>query len=225
MRDVNTRTNYIVLDKTVDLCYFCSMNKLHIKQQELLELLLKNQAEPLTIRELQERLSISSTSVVAHHLKQLEKKGYLVRNPADPRDYKIISDPKESDIGYVNIYGMAQCGPNGTLLDGSPIDRIPFARKLVTFPLEQVFIVAAKGDSMEPKIRERDLVVAKMQPGADSGSVIVGVHKSKVLIKQYHITNEGIILTSFNPKYPPIRVVQEEDLTIEGVVKSVISYN
>ncbi|MCC7304227.1 HTH domain-containing protein [bacterium] len=200
------------------------MKKLHTNQKRLLDLLLKNQANPLSIREIQDILSLSSTSVVAHHLKQLERKGYMQRNPANPRDYKIITDPDNTDVGYVNVYGMAQCGPNGTLLDGNPIERIPFAKKLITFPLEQVFIVAAKGDSMQPKIKERDLVVAKMQSGADSGSVIVGVHNSKVLIKQYHITKEGIILTSYNPNYPPIRVVRDEDLIIEGVVKSVISY-
>ncbi len=190
----------------------------------MLDLLLKNQANPLSIREIQDALSISSTSVVAHHLKQLERKGYLVKNPANPRDYKVISSPDDNDIFYVNVYGMAQCGPNGTLLDGNPIERLPFAKKLVTFPLEQVFIVAAKGDSMEPRIKERDLVVAKMQNGADTGAIIVATHHSKVLIKQYHITRDGIILTSFNPKYPPIRVVRDEELIIEGVVKSVISY-
>lgn len=201
------------------------MKRLHEKQKKLLELLLKNQADPLSIREIQEMLSISSTSVVAHHLKQLERKGYIFRDPSNPRDYKIISDPNDSEIGYVNVYGMAQCGPNGTILDGHPLERLPFAKKLITFPLEQVFIVAAKGDSMQPKIKERDLVVAKMQSGADSGALIVGVHNSKVLIKQYHLTRDGIILTSFNPKYQPIRVVNEEDLIIEGVVKSVISYS
>lgn len=200
------------------------MKRLHANQKRMLELLLKNQADPLSIREIQEALSISSTSVVAHHLKQLERKGYLVKNPANPRDYKVIASPDDNDVFYVNVYGMAQCGPNGTLLDGNPIERIPFAKRLVTFPLEQVFIVAAKGDSMEPKIKERDLVVAKMQNGADTGAIIVGTHHSKVLIKQYHITREGIILTSFNPKYPPIRVVREEELIIEGVVKSIISY-
>ncbi|PIY18114.1 peptidase S24 [Candidatus Dojkabacteria bacterium CG_4_10_14_3_um_filter_Dojkabacteria_WS6_41_9] len=200
------------------------MKRLHTNQKRMLELLLKNQAYPLSIREIQEALSISSTSVVAHHLKQLERKGYLSRDPANPRDYKIIADPDDSDIFYANVYGMAQCGPNGTILDGHPLERLPFAKRLITFPLEQVFIVAAKGDSMEPKIKERDLVVAKMQSGADTGSIIVGVHNSKVLIKQYHITKEGIILTSYNPKYAPIRVVREEDLIIEGIVKSVISY-
>ena len=201
------------------------MKKLHINQKKLLEIIMKNQAYPLSIRELQEEIHASSTSVVTHHLRQLEKKGYIHRNPANPRDYQITSDPDDEGIGYVNMYGMAQCGPNGTILDGHPIERIPLSKKLVRFPLDQVFIVAAKGDSMSPKIRERDLVIAKMQNGADSGEVVVGVHRAKVLIKKYHITEDGIILTSYNPKYPPIRVVNEEDFHIEGVVKSVISYS
>ena len=50
-------------------------NELHPVQQKLLSLLIKNSDEPLTVREMQGALSVSSTSVVAHHLTQLEKKG------------------------------------------------------------------------------------------------------------------------------------------------------
>jgi repressor LexA len=60
--------------------------KIHPLQEQLLKLLAKNKTDQLTIRELQEELAISSTSVVAHHLKQLEKKGLLKRNPSNPRD-------------------------------------------------------------------------------------------------------------------------------------------
>ena len=49
--------------------------KLHDKQQAILKILEENIMDPLTIREIQELLDISSPSVVHHHIQQLEKKG------------------------------------------------------------------------------------------------------------------------------------------------------
>ena len=60
--------------------------------------------EPLTIRELQDKCGLSSTSMVAHHMLQLEKKGYLKRNPMNPRDYQIIKNGPESPVAYLNLY-------------------------------------------------------------------------------------------------------------------------
>jgi len=50
------------------------MKKLHPAQQKILNLMKRQQEYPLSIRELQEELSISSPSVVHHHILQLERK-------------------------------------------------------------------------------------------------------------------------------------------------------
>ncbi|MFA6281640.1 MAG: HTH domain-containing protein, partial [Candidatus Omnitrophota bacterium] len=110
------------------------MKTLHHTQKKLLELLKQNITEPLTIRELQSALDISSTSIVHHHMEQLEKKGYLRRNPSNPKDYQILADSPEKTITYINLYGLAQCGPKGSILDGIPVDRIPIASKILGFP-------------------------------------------------------------------------------------------
>jgi len=68
------------------------MKKLHDTQCKLLDLLVANVADPLTIRELQKELGLSSTSVVFHHLQALENKGFLVRNPQNPKEYIIITN-------------------------------------------------------------------------------------------------------------------------------------
>ena len=90
------------------------MKARHPKQMQLLDILKTTISDPLTMEELAERLSVSSKSVVFHHIKQLEKKGYLKRNPANPRDYIVLKDP-ERNVIYLNMYGMAKCGPEGTI--------------------------------------------------------------------------------------------------------------
>ena len=135
--------------------------QLHQTQERLLEILIKNSDKLLTIREMQFMLGISSTSGVVRHLAQLEKNGFLKRNPYNSRDYQVLNQGPEKGIAWLNLYGLAQCGQKGTFLDDTPIDRNPIAARLLSFPSSEAFLVKAKGDSMLPKINEGDFVIGR----------------------------------------------------------------
>lgn len=195
---------------------------LHKHQLRLLEILKSNQDEPLTIRELMDRLGVTSPSVVQHHLLQLENKGYLRKNPANPKDYQILADSPDKDITYLNQYGLAQCGPSGSILDGNPIDRIPISSKILGFPSSEAFMVKAKGDSMEPKINAGDLVIAKKTSEFKSGGIYVCINNEQALIKQVNNDGKNLILASLNPDYQPF--VAAIDFRIEGEVRGILSY-
>lgn len=197
-----------------------SKNQLHPFQKKLLDLLTNNSDELLTIREMQDELGASSTSVVAHHLTQLEKKGYLKRNPYNPRDFQILKGP-EKQVAYLNLYGLAHCGPRGTILDDNPIERIPISTRLLSFPAAEGFLVKAKGDSMSPKINEGDLVIARQVPDVDNGRVVVCVNDGEALIKKVQKEKQGNILVSLNSKYPPF--LAAEDFRVIGEIRGVIS--
>jgi len=200
------------------------LKSLHKTQKDILELLKKNIEDPLTIRELQDILGISSPSVVYHHIRQLENRGYLKRNPHNPKDYQILTEP-DKPIVYLNLYGMAQCGPNGSILEGSPEKRVPISSWLIKFPADEAFLVEAKGDSMIPKIREGDLVIARKSNVAESKDTVICVYNSEALIKKFHRQGRQVILQSENEtKHPPILAKQDE-VRIEGIVKGVIQYN
>jgi repressor LexA len=196
--------------------------KLHPTQEKLLQLLRDNITDPLTIRELQEELNLSTPSLVHHHIQQLEKKGYLRRNPSNPQDYQVMADSPEKKIAYLNMYGMAQCGPNGSILTGDPIERIPLSTQIIGFQSEDAFMVKARGNSMAPKINEGDLVIAKKAHDAPNGSIVVCVNNGEALIKKIQKQNDKIILVSLNSAYDPF--IASEDFKIEGVVKGFLSY-
>lgn len=202
--------------------------KLHPIQEKLLKLLKENEFEPLTIRELQEELGVSSTSIIQHHIFQLEKKGYLRRNPSNPRDYQVLADTPERTVTYLNLYGLAQCGPNGSLLDGDPIDRVPIATRLLGFSSAEAFLVKARGKSMLPKIHEGDLVITKKSTVADNGNIVVCVNNGESLIKKLQIINfpsgqKAYNLISLNQDFQPFPA--SEDFRVEGIVRGVLSYS
>lgn len=195
---------------------------LHKNQERLLALLANNIDSPLSIRELKYELGLSSPSLVHHHISQLEKKGYLKRNPNNPSDYQVLLTP-ENPIAFINIYGLAQCGPNGTLLDGNPIERVALASNLISFPVQEAFLVKAKGNSMEPEIKDGDLIIARKTSYAENNQIVICAFNEMALIKRIRKTaKDQIILESVNPEYAPIIVDEENTLRIEGVFQGLI---
>ena len=197
------------------------INSSHQIQEQLLQLLTKNPDKLLTIREMQHMLGISSTSGVVRHLAQLEKKGYLKRNPYNPRDYQVLDQSPEKEIAWLNLYGLAQCGKNGMLLDNHPIDRIPIATRLLSFPSFEAFLVKAKGNSMNPRIKEGDLVIGRRTSHFENGMLAICVNNGDALIKKIQKDGKSTILISTNIEYSPF--LASEDFRIVGEVKGVIS--
>lgn len=198
------------------------MQPLHPKQSKILEFLKKNFGSPLTINDLYDELDIDSPGVLYHHLGQLEKKGYLKRNPNNSKDYSLMESP-EDPVTYINNYGKAQCGPNGSFPEDSPIGRIPITSSFLRFPAAEAFIVEAKGDSMEPKIHEGDKIIARRQGEPDSGDIVVCVHDKEVKIKKFIKIGKGAVLQSLNEKYGLIAINGDTEFKIIGIVKNVLA--
>ena len=199
-----------------------SEKHLHQVQQKLIEILSKNVEEPLTIREMQEMVGASSTSVVVHHMAQLEKKGYLKKNPYNSRDYQVLKKP-DKEIAYLNLYGLATCGPEGSILDGSQVDRVAVSTKFLSFSSDKAFMVKAKGDSMLPKISNGDFVIIEKTNKSENGAMVLCVNDEQVLIKKIKQQNkkDKVILVSLNSEFEPF--LAADDFRVEGVVRGVIS--
>ncbi len=199
------------------------MKALHAKQVELLDILKHNISDPLTMEELAERLNVSSKSVVFHHITQLEKKGYLKRNPANPRDYIVLKDP-ERNVIYLNMYGMAKCGPAGTILDGTPTRVVPVDPSMIYFPACKGFMVEAKGDSMQHMIAPHDWLIVEQNNTPKNKDIVVCVNNGEVMVKRFTQNGNNVVLMSENPAYDPI-VADQTDFHVEGIVRSIIKRN
>lgn len=196
------------------------MSSLHPRQEHLLQLLRENIHNPLTIKDLSKELD-AAPGVLYHHLAQLEKKGLLKRNPNNPKDYMVL-DVAEKPVAYINKYGLAQCGPNGSILDGTPVDKVAIPTQWIKFPASEAFIVEARGNSMAPKIQNGDIIIARKQNTANDGDIVVCVYKEEARIKQFYRRDGVVALVSLNMAFP--MEVVTEDLRIEGIVKNIHSF-
>jgi repressor LexA len=194
---------------------------LHPTQKAILGVL-KRGVEGLSLRDIAREIGVRSPATVVHHLRQLEKKGYLRRNPASPSDYTLLRDPVK-DIVYVNLYGLASCGSNGFLTEENVLDRIPLSTRLFGVT-DHSFLVRAWGDSMEPMISDRDLILVEQQPHVETNTVALVICGEEPRIKKVIFAGDRIVLASLNPSHPPEVYGRREGITIVGKVKSVIKF-
>lgn len=74
------------------------------------------------------------------------------------------------------------------------------------------FGLQIKGDSMEPRITEGDVVIVRQQDDAESGeTVIVLINGEDATCKRLKKYSDGIMLLSNNPKYEPM-VFSKQDI-------------
>ena len=84
------------------------------------------------------------------------------------------------------------------------------------------FWLEVKGDSMEPELHEKDIVLVQEQSELDSECyAVVTVDNEDGLVKQVQIDNTKITLKSINPYYPP-RIFEKQDMNRIKIVGRVI---
>lgn len=66
------------------------------------------------------------------------------------------------------------------------------------------FALRIKGDSMEPRIFDGDIVIVRYQDTIESGeTAIVAINGDEATCKKVTLTADGLVLTANNPKYTP----------------------
>lgn len=110
----------------------------------------------------------------------------------------------------INVYGKVAAGiPLEMIEDIIDTEEIPeeMARSGTFFGLR------IKGDSMEPKILDGDVVIVRQQSDAESGeTVIATINGDSATCKRLKKYGEGIALISINPKYEPMYFSNKEAL-------------
>ena len=89
---------------------------------------------------------------------------------------------------------------------------------------EEYFALMVKGNSMEPRMYEGDIVIVHSQPDAENGELVVAkVNGDEACVKKLIKFAHGIALQSLNPSYPLMQFNEEQiasmPVTILGKVK------
>lgn len=161
---------------------------------------------PPSVREIGEAVGLSSSSTVHGHLSQLEKKGYIRRDPSKPRAIEVI-DKEELSINFSNIVNVPVVGQ---VAAGIPIlaeenieETFPLPKNLVKF--DKVFMLKVKGESMiKAGIFNGDYVIVRKQSTADNGEIVVALLDNEATVKRFYLENDCIRLEAENDAFSPI---------------------
>jgi repressor LexA len=200
------------------------------RQRRILEFIrdwVERYGYPPSVREIAEAVGLVSPSSVAYQLKELEKKGYLRRDPNRPRAVDVRPPGEMADEeairaqrptpAYVPLVGRIAAG--GPILAEQSVEEVfPLPRELVGEGT--LFLLHVKGDSMiDAAICDGDWVAVRQQPTANSGEIVAAMIEGEATVKTYRRRDGRVWLMPQNPAFDPI---PGEQATILGRVVAVL---
>lgn len=182
-----------------------------------------------TVREVCQSLGLSSPSTVHVHLKALENKGLVKRDPLKSRSialtYPLEGLPAlESNVVQPSFSKLVNVPLVGNVAAGAPILAEENITDTITLPTDIVgdspsFLLSVRGESMiEAGINDGDYVVVKEQPVANNGDIVVAIIDDGATVKRFYKEADHIRLQPENSSMEPIIT---RDCSIAGKVVAV----
>lgn len=180
-----------------------------------------------TVREVCQDLGLSSPSTVHVHLKALEEKGLIKRDPLKSRSISLsysLDCEGASNIIRPEFGSVVGVPLVGNVAAGEPILAEENIADTMFLPTEIVgdapsFMLSVRGDSMiEAGINDGDYVVIREQPVANNGDIVVAIVDDGATVKRFYKERNSIRLQPENSSMDPIVV---DDCSICGIVVAV----
>jgi repressor LexA len=204
-----------------------SSKKLSDRQKNILkyiEAYVDERGYPPSIREIGDRVGISSTSVVDYNLRVLERDGYIRRDREVSRGLELVGSPRHQRQAQPRV---ARIPVIGRIAAGLPIEAIEDPGDVVELPVGSVpdncYALRVRGTSMiEDHIDDGDLVVIRPQPTVENGEIAVAIvsdatENGGATLKRLYREGDTVRLQPRNPDMQPI-LVPAHQVEVRGKV-------
>lgn len=190
------------------------------KQQAVLDCIadfIREKGYGPTVREICQEMGLSSPSTVHVHLKALEDKGMINRDPLKSRSITLTHPVDAMDNseasrsvdfgGYSKVISLPLVGQ---VAAGTPILAEENIEDTLTLPVDIVgdsasFLLSVHGESMiEAGINDGDYIVVKEQSVANNGDIVVALIDDGATVKRFFKEKDHIRLQPENSSMDPI---------------------
>lgn len=201
------------------------MKKLADPQQVILDYMIsftEEHAYPPSVREICAAVGLKSTATVHTHLRNLEKRGLITRDPAKQRAVFINTDqlPDKEEKQYkVPLIGRVAAGlpmlAAENIEDAFPLPDVLMHGK----EPEEVYMLRVDGESMrDAGIRDGDILVVNHNCSCTNGDIVVArVQGESATVKRFFREKNRVRLQPENDLFEPIYVPFDE-VEISGKV-------
>jgi repressor LexA len=168
-----------------------------------------------TVREIGAEFGINSPNGVVCHLKALEKKGLITREPNMSRAIQLAAEPIQDRS--LPLVGQIAAGVLHEAIEQN--DRVDFDEMFN--PNDNLIVLQVRGESMiEDQIADGDFVVVRKQKVASKGQIVVAItDEGEATLKRWFPEKNRIRLEPANSTMKPIYV---RDARVLGVVVGVV---
>jgi repressor LexA len=180
---------------------------------------------PPTVREIGSHFGFVPRSVF-DHLKALERKGYLRRDPAKSRSLQLLdvalpSAARSSSYRELPILGRVAAGQpllSDQNLEGTSVVPQDWVND------DEAFLLMVQGESMiGAHICPGDQALVRRQSTAENGDIVVALLNDEATIKRIIFKPDGIVLQPENSTMTPIQVKKgEKSFQIVGKVVGIL---
>lgn len=195
----------------------------------------QHRGHPPSYREIADAVGLASLSSVSRHVRTLEKKGYLSREPGRPRTavvrpsgYGAAQQEAGQSPPDISSQQTASVPLVGRIAAGGPILAQEAAEDTFLLPRQLVghgklFMLKVAGDSMiGAGITDGDLVVVRQQQDAKNGDIVAALIDGievEGTVKTFKRSDGHVWLIPHNPAHMPIL---GDNATIAGKVVTVL---
>jgi repressor LexA len=189
------------------------------RQQQLLDYVRDRQQStgctPST-REIQNHFGFNSQTAVMDHLRALERKGVLERQPGKARSIFLTETLHRSPVIDIPLYGIIPAGvPAGQEQESDGCISIDL--ETIRMPKgARVFALRVRGDSMvDAGIHENDTVIMEFKEPRE-GDVVAALIDGETTLKRYIVQRGKPFLRAENPRYADL--IPARELVVQGVM-------
>ena len=180
---------------------------------------------PPTVREIGSHFGFVPRSVF-DHLKALERKGYLRRDPAKSRSLQLLDaflSPSARTSSYRELPILGRVAAGQPLLSDQNIEGTSVVPQDWVND-DEAFLLKVQGESMiGAHICPGDQALVRRQSTAENGDIVVALLNDEATIKRILFKPDGIVLQPENPAMPPIQVKKgEKSFQIVGKVVGIL---
>ena len=200
-------------------------NVLTLRQSQILSFIearINNFGFSPTISEIQGQFSFKSPNAVQEHLKALERKGQIRRNPNQWRGVELVTSNKRKekaghDTISVPLIGRVAAGL--PILAQENFDESITVDSSLVGRAKRLFALRVHGNSMiKSGIYDGDIAIAQRQVTANHGDIVIALLGDEATVKRFHRKNSVITLQPENDAMQPIKIAEGSSLKILGKV-------
>ena len=193
------------------------------RQQQLLDFLKEEHGRcgimPST-REIQEHFGFSSQTAAISHLRALERKGVISRQPGKARALTLTSGMDRGSIVDIPLYGSIAAGMAEDVEQSRERCISVDADSLAISRTAKTFALRVRGDSMiDAHILDGDCVILEYRQPRTT-NIVAALIDGETTLKRYLVKGEQPYLKAENPIYPDL--IPARELIVQGVMVGLI---